>query len=83
MKFKLYTEIAFNQDILEYSILKGDIGTLVEYHKANNNINEDGYTIEIFNALGDTLKVITVPESKISAIKHNSVLSVREIEFVN
>ena len=82
MKYNLYTEIVFNQDIDEYSIKKGDIGTLVEYYPANNFTSKDGYSIEIFDALGDTLKVVTVDESKISLIKHNSVLSVREFELV-
>lgn len=81
MKYELYTEVFFNQDIDLYSIKKGDIGTLVEYYKANNFNQRDGYCLEIFDAFGDTLQVVTVDESKISPIKHNSVLSVREIEF--
>lgn len=81
MKFKLYTEIAFNQDLKEYSVRRGDIGTLVEFHDPNDIISEPGYSVEIFDAYGDTLKVITVPESKITEIKHNSVLSVRELEY--
>ena len=82
MSYSLYSEITFNQDLRHESILKGDIGTIVDYHEANHLINEPGYTIEIFDAYGNTLKVVTVPESKISLIKHNSVLSVREIEYV-
>lgn len=83
MKFELYSEILFNQDIPAYSIRKGDIGTIVDYFPSNLPSNEDGYSIEIFDALGDTLKVVFVDESKLSAIKHNAVLSVREIEFCN
>jgi hypothetical protein len=81
MKFDLYSEILFNQDISEYSIKKGDIGTLVEYYPSNHINIENGYSVEIFDAYGDTLKVVTVSESKISCIKHNSVLSVREFEY--
>jgi hypothetical protein len=81
MRFDLYTEICFNQNIDEYSIQKGDIGTIVEYCPSNNKIFSDGYSIEIFDAYGDTIKVVTVDESKLSLIRHNSVLSVREFEF--
>jgi hypothetical protein len=82
MKFELYTEIVFNQDIIEYSIKKGDIGTLVEYYPSNGMYFDDGYSVEIFDAYGDTLKVVTVGESIISLIKPRSVLSVREFEYV-
>lgn len=81
MKFELYTEIFFNQNIDKYSIHKGDIGTIIDYFPSNNNISVGGYMIEIFDAYGDTIKVVTVDESRISSIKHNSVLSVREFDY--
>ncbi|MDT3738479.1 MAG: DUF4926 domain-containing protein [Candidatus Kapabacteria bacterium] len=81
MKHELYTEVVFLQDIDELSIKKGDIGTLVEYYPANEITPFNGYSVEIFDAYGDTVQVVTVDENKISKIKHNSVLSVREVVF--
>jgi hypothetical protein len=40
---------------------------------------EDGYSLEIFNALGDTIAVITVPESSIESLTENEVFSVRSL----
>lgn len=81
MKHKLYTEIYFNQNIDKFSIRKGDIGTIVDYFPTIDESQPDGYCIEVFDAYGNTINVVTVDESKISAIKQNSVLSVRELEL--
>jgi hypothetical protein len=81
MKYKLYTEIYFNQNIDKYSIRKGDIGTIVDYLPSIDESKPDGYCIEVFDAYGDTINLVTVDESKISFIKQNSVLAVRELEL--
>jgi hypothetical protein len=36
-----------------------------------------GYSLEVFNALGDTIAVVTVPESLIEPLRENEVFSVR------
>ena len=82
MKYELYNEIVFNQDIAEYSIKKGDIGTLIDYYSSPDSGMEDGYSVEIFDVFGNTINVVSIPESKISKLKQNSVLSARELEFV-
>jgi hypothetical protein len=78
MKFSLYTEIILLQDIPQKKLRRGDIATIVDHHPAKDS--EDGYTLEIFNALGETLTTVTVAESAIESLKENQVLSVRSIE---
>jgi hypothetical protein len=48
---------------------------VVEHHPVPGG--EDGYSLEVFNALGDTIAVITVPESSIESLTEDEVFSVR------
>ena len=41
---------------------------------------EDGYSLEVFNAVGETISVITVAESQIEPLMSNEVLHVRILE---
>jgi hypothetical protein len=77
MKYKLFEEIVLNKDIPGKNLKKGDIATIVEYHPVIDG--EDGYSLEIFNALGDTIAVITVPESAIEPLTEHEVFSVRPL----
>jgi hypothetical protein len=78
MTFQLYTEVALNKDLPHYGFCKGDIGTIVEYYPGTNN-QEAGYSLEMLNATGEVLKVITVSESSLRQLSRYSVLSVREL----
>jgi len=44
-----------------------------------NSNGEDGYSLELFNALGDTIAVITVPESSIEPLSEDDIFSVRSL----
>jgi hypothetical protein len=75
MKYELFEEVVLGQDIPENGLKKGDVATVVEYHPVPSG--EDGYSLEVFNALGDTMAVITVPESLIESLTEDEVFSVR------
>lgn len=77
MKFQLYKQVALAQDIPEDGLRKGDVATVVDHHKHPEPGGEDGYSIEVFNAVGDTIVVTVVPESAIEALRDDQVLSVR------
>ena len=77
MNYKLFAEVALNKDIPEKKLKKGDLATVVDYHPVSEG--EDGYSLEVFNVLGDTIAVITVEESAIESLKKNEVFSVREL----
>ncbi len=77
MKYELFEEVVLLKDILEKRLKKGDVATIVEHHPVTDG--EDGYSLEIFNLLGDTITVITVPESAIASLTENEIFSVRSL----
>ncbi len=78
MKFELFTRIALKEDLPKHKLCKGDVATIVEYHPVKNR--EDGYSLEVLNAVGDTIAVVTVAESQIESLMNNEVLHVRVLE---
>ena len=77
MKYHLFQRIALVWDIPEEGLKQGDVATIVEHHPVANG--EDGYSLEVFNALGSTVTVVTVPESALQPLSENEVLSVRSL----
>jgi hypothetical protein len=78
MKLALYQEIALNRDFLNDNLRQGDIATLIDY-VPHPETGEEGAILEVFNALGDTVFVVTVPASSINALQPNDVLSIRRL----
>ena len=78
MEYKLFEEVVLKKDIPEKRLRRGDVATIVEHHPVSGG--EDGYSLEIFNALGDTISVITIAESAIAPIKKDEIFSVRSLE---
>lgn len=77
MNFELYKDVVLSKDIPEYKLKKGDVATVVDYHPSKTS--EDGYSLEVFNAVGETIAVVTVIESEIESLKESEVLSVRSM----
>ena len=77
MTYQLFEEVVLLQDVPDKGLLKGDVATIVEHHPVPND--EAGYSLEIFNVLGDTIAVITLPESAIAPLSENEVFSVRAL----
>jgi hypothetical protein len=40
---------------------------------------EEGCVLEVFNALGDSIAVVTVKESEIESLQANEVLAIRRL----
>ena len=80
MKFELYRDMVLTRDVPEERLKRGDIVKLVEHHPVPQG--EDGYSAEVFNAVGDTLAVITVPESALAPLHENEVCCVRSLAAV-
>ncbi len=78
MKFELFTRVALKEDLPNYKLCRGDVATIVEHHPVKNG--EDGYSLEVFNAVGETIAVVTVAESQIESLMSNEVLHVRILE---
>ena len=77
MKFELYKDVVLTRDVPEERLKRGDIVKLVEHLVARDG--QDGYSAEVFNALGDTLTVITVPESDLEPLREDEVLHARPL----
>ena len=78
MKFELYKDVVLTRDLPKERLKHGDIVKLVEHHVGRDR--EDGYSAEVFNALGETLTVITVPESALEPLREDEVCCVRALE---
>ena len=75
MTYKIFDEVVLTKVIPEKGLKKGDVATIVDYHPVSDG--EDGYALELFNALGDTIAVINVPESGIEPLTEEEIFSVR------
>ena len=67
MAFPMYTQVALRRDVAEHNLRRGDVATVVETHPGGQEC-ETGYSLEVFNAVGETIAVITLPESEIEPL---------------
>ena len=76
MKYELYSRVALKTDLPKNRLLRGDVATIVEAH-AGRAGQEPGYTLEVFNGVGETIAVVTVRESQIEPLSADEVLTAR------
>ena len=81
MTFELFTRVSLAEDIPEYGLHKGDLATIVETHEGRPD-QEKGYSLEVFNAVGETIAVLVVEESRINPVKGDEILHVRHFNKV-
>jgi len=77
MRFELYTDAALTRDMPELGFRRGDLVKVVDHHVAPDG--KEGYPIEVFNAVGETIAVTTVPGSALEALREDEVLSFRTL----
>jgi hypothetical protein len=77
MKLQLYTDAMLTCDLPEHRLLRGDIVKLVDRHLASDGA--EGYSIEVFNAVGDTIAVTTVPSSALEVLSEDEILCARPL----
>ena len=78
MKVPLYQRVALQRDLLEHGLKRGDVAVLVD-HVPHPGGGEDGCILEVFNALGESIAVVTVKESEIESLQADEVLAVRHL----
>jgi hypothetical protein len=81
MTYPLYSKVALKVDVPAHKLRRGDVATIVEAHSGGPGL-EPGYSLEVFNAVGDTLAVVTVRESHIEPLNRDEVLHVRRLKGV-
>jgi len=77
MKFELYTDAVLTRDLPEHRLRRGDLVKLVDHHIAPDGT--EGYSIEVFNALGETIAVTAAPEGALESLREDEVLCTRAL----
>jgi hypothetical protein len=77
-KLELYSDVVLTRDFPEFRLKQGDIATLIEFldHPAGG---EEGCILEVFNVLGESIDVITVPLSAVAPLRADQVPSARTL----
>jgi len=78
MKYDLYSRVALAEDLPDRHLRRGDVASVVEHHPGRPS-QEPGYSLEVFNAVGETIDLITVRESQIEPLTRNELLAVRPL----
>jgi len=75
---QLYDYVALTRDIEELGLKRGDLASLVETvpHPSGGPA---GMVLEISNALGESLRVVTVTAADIEPLRADEILSVRPL----
>ena len=77
MKLQLYTDAVLTCDVPEHRLRRGDIVRLVDHHIAPDG--SEGYSIEVFNAVGDTITVTAVPATAVEPLREDEILCARSV----
>ena len=79
-KIALYQRVALTRDVPEYHLCAGDVAVVVEYLPGTTSSGgEEGYALEVFNAVGDTIAVVMVPVSAVKPLTEHEILQVRSL----
>jgi Domain of unknown function (DUF4926) len=78
MAFELFTKVALRENFPQHHLHQGDVAAIVEHHPMVNR--EDGYSLKVFNAIGETIVVLVVSESQIEPLMKNEVLHIRVLD---
>lgn len=76
MSLQLYQRIALSRDVPQEGLRRGDVAYLLDF-VSHPNDGEQGCILEIFNAVGDSINVVTVPISAVQSLGSDQVLTVR------
>ena len=82
MNFELYQSVALCRDLPEHNLKKGDVATLVD-RVPHPSGGEDGYILEVFNAVGESIAVVAVPISDVELLRSDEVFAVRSLVPAN
>lgn len=78
MSIELYQSVALRRDLPEHNLQKGDVATLIDRVPQPSG-GEDGYILEVFNAVGESIAVIVVPISEVEVLRADEILTVRSL----
>ncbi|HUD19102.1 MAG TPA: DUF4926 domain-containing protein [Patescibacteria group bacterium] len=67
--FEELSSVTLTHDIPTHNLSKGDAGTVVHVYA-----NGEGYEVEFFNSMGETIAVLTLSPTDLLAVQTNSVV---------
>ena len=79
MLLELYQDVALTCDVPDAGLKAGDVATLVDWVPHPEEGGEVGCVLEVFNALGESLTVISVPLTAVTALQADEILTVRSL----
>ncbi len=71
MTIKMLDTVVLDKDIPEHNLIKGDLGTVVEFYEP------DGIEVEFVMGTGKTRALLTLNKNDIRLLSESDVLSVR------
>ena len=78
MSLKLYDRVALKTALPQQGLCPGDVAVLVEFVD-HPSAGPRGCVLEVFNALGESIALVTVRETAIEPLRADEVLSVRPL----
>lgn len=73
---KEFDQIVLKEDLSEYGLQTGDIGTVVLIHQ-----NGKGYEVEFVALDGETIAVVSLFANQVRSIKEREIARVRAVEL--
>jgi len=73
-----YKEVALTRSVPSANLRAGDVAVLLELVPHPHG-GEAGAVLEVFNAVGESLAVVTVPASAVAPLRADQVLAVRPL----
>ncbi len=72
MTFELFIGVALREDFPSHKLHQGDVATIVDHHPVDEG--EDGYSLKVFDAIGETITVLVVHESQVETLMRKEAL---------
>ncbi len=78
MSVSQFQRVALTCDVAEHQLCAGDVAYVVDFvpHPSGG---EKGCVLEVFNALGESIAVVTVPVSAVEPLAADEVFAVRRL----
>jgi hypothetical protein len=77
MTLELYNDAVLTRDIPAHGLRRGDVVRVVDSHPLADG--ESACSIEVFNAVGETIAVTSVNAADLEPLLANEVFSVRKL----
>lgn len=78
MILQLYDRVALRVNVAEHALRAGDVATVIDFVEHPSS-GSRGCVLELFNALGESFGVVTVPETAVEPLRADEVLAVRPL----